>query len=344
MTGCFGNESSKFPKPGFLFVSGISRTHSRNNVNVMKNITNHFLRLQWKIFDGFRWSQKHLVPDWAVKHFGYMLLVPGVILVGFLVLGMLNIFWYSVLTYSPEQFIINKFTLDNYAQFFKNPLHLKVFWRTFFISVLVTVFSVSFGFPYAYIVVRIRSNVLQKLLLVGLFLPFFTGEIVRAYGWLIILGKHGLVNVILSKFGFANFNLIYNEFAVMVGLSQIMLPFAVLMLAPAITNISQDMELAAENLGANKFKTLCHIVLPLSAPGLVAASIVVFTLSMTEYAVPALLGGRLVNFSANMIYDTMFHVGDYPFGSALSVILVVGVSALVFCIFKGISRKMLAIH
>jgi putative spermidine/putrescine transport system permease protein len=76
----------------------------------------------------------------------------------------------------------------------------------------------------------------------------------------------------------------------------------------------------------------------------VAASIVVFTLSMTEYAVPALLGGRLVNFSANTIYDTMFHVGDYPFGSALSVILVVGVSALVFFIFKGISRKMLALH
>ncbi|GAK60114.1 binding-protein-dependent transport systems inner membrane component [Candidatus Vecturithrix granuli] len=310
----------------------------------MKNATYHLLRLQWKIFDGIRWGQKHLVPDWVIKHIGYVLLVPGVILVGFLVLGMLNIFWYSVLTYSPEQFIIHKFTLDNYIQFFKNPLHLKVFWRTFSISVLVTVFAVVFGFPYAYIVVRTRSNVLQKLLLVGLFLPFFTGEIVRAYGWLIILGKHGLVNVLLNLFGIANLNLIYNEFAVMVGLSQIMLPFAVLMLAPAITNINQDMELAAENLGANKFKTLCHIVLPLSAPGLVAASIVVFTLSMTEYAVPALLGGRLVNFSANTIYDTMFHVGDYPFGSALSVILVVGVSALVFCIFKGISRKTLSLH
>ena len=310
----------------------------------MKNITHRLLRWQWKIFDGLRWSQKHLVPDWVLKHIGYVLLVPGVILVGFLVLGMLNIFWYSVLTYSPEQFIVHKLTLDNYAQFFRNPLHLKVFWRTFSISVLVTIFSVSFGFPYAYIVVRTRSNALQKFLLVGLFLPFFTGEIVRAYGWLIILGKHGLVNVILSKFGLANLNLIYNEFAVMVGLSQIMLPFAVLMLAPAITNINQDMELAAENLGADKFKTLRHIVLPLSAPGLVAASIVVFTLSMTEYAVPALLGGRLVNFSANMIYDTMFHVGDYPFGSALSVILVVGVSVLVFFIFKEISRKTLSLH
>lgn len=310
----------------------------------MKNIPSHLLRVQWKIFDGLRWGQKHLIPAWVMKHIGYVLLVPAGILVGFLVLGMLNIFWYSVLTYSPDQFIIHKFTFDNYIQFFRNPLHLKVFWRTFSISVLVTIFSVSFGFPYAYVVVRTRSNALQKLLLVGLFLPFFTGEIVRAYGWLIILGKHGLVSVILNLLGIASLNLIYNEFAVIVGLSQIMVPFAVLMLAPAITNINQDMELAAENLGANKFKTLCHIVLPLSTPGLVAASIVVFTLSMTEYAVPALLGGRLVNFSANTIYDTMFHVGDYPFGSALSVILVVGVSALVFFIFKGISRKMLALH
>ena len=310
----------------------------------MKNITRHLLRFQWKIFAGIRWAKKHLIPDWVLDHFGYVLLVPAVILVGFLVLGMLNILWYSLLTYSPEQFIIHKFTLDNYAQFFRNPLHLKVFWRTFSISVVVTLFSLVFGFPYAYIVVRTRSNIIQKLLLIGLFLPFFTGEIVRAYGWLIILGKHGLVNVILNMFGIANLNLIYNEFAVIVGLAQIMLPFAVLMLAPAITNINQDMELAAENLGANKFKTLVHVVLPLSAPGLVAASIVVFTLSMTEYAVPALLGGRLVNFSANMIYDTMFHVGDYPFGSALSVILVVGVSALVFFIFKGISRKMRTLH
>jgi putative spermidine/putrescine transport system permease protein len=310
----------------------------------MKNITQYLLRVRWKIFDGLRWAKHHLIPAWVLRHFGYALLVPAVILVGFLVLGMVNILWYSVLTYSPEQFIIHKFTLDNYAQFFRNPLHLKVFWRTFSISVVVTLFSLVFGFPYAYIVVRARSSIIQKLLLIGLFLPFFTGEIVRAYGWLIILGKHGLVNGILSIFGIASLNLIYNEFAVIVGLAQMMLPFAVLMLAPAITNIHQDMELAAENLGANKFETLVHVVLPLSAPGLIAAAIVVFTLSMTEYAVPALLGGRLVNFSANMIYDTMFHVGDYPFGSALSVILVFGVSALVFFIFKGISRKMRPLH
>lgn len=308
------------------------------------NIKRHFILLRWKIFDGLRWAKNHLVPDWMLNHIGYVLLVPAVIIVGFLVIGMINIFWYSILTYSPEQFIIHKVTFDNYMQFFRNPFHLKVFWRTFYISVVVTLFAVAFGFPYAYIVVRAQSNFVQKFLLIGLFLPFFTGEIVRAYGWLIILGKHGLVNGLLNFFGIPALRLIYNEFAVIVGLSQIMLPFAVLLLAPAITNISQDMELAAENLGANKFKTLVYVVIPLSKPGLVAASIVVFTLSMTEYAVPALLGGRLVNFSANTIYDTMFHVGDYPFGSALSVILVGLVSTLVFFIFKGLSRKSLSLH
>ena len=318
--------------------------HSSLEIIRMKAFNRHILRAQWKIFDGLRWIKKHLIPEWVLKHIGYVLLVPGVITVGFLVLGMVNIFWYSILTYSPEQFIIHTFTVDNYLQFFRNPLHLKVFWRTFYISVLVTAFSVVFGFPYAYTVVRARSNVVQKLLLIGLFLPFFTGEIVRAYGWLIILGKHGFVNLFLGLFGMTDVRLIYNEFAVIVGLSQIMLPFAVLMLAPAITNINQDMELASENLGANKFKTLWHVVLPLSMPGLVAASIVVFTLSMTEYAIPALLGGRLVNFSANVIHDTMFHVGDYPFGAALSVILVVAVSALVFLIFKGVTRTDVSFH
>ena len=306
---------------------------------VMNKLERQILRVQWKIFDGLRWVKTRLVPDWMLRHIGYVLLVPGVIVVGFLVLGMVNIVWYSFLTYSPEHFVLRQFTLDNYAQFFQNPLHLKVFWRTFYISVIVTIFSVAFGFPYAYTVVRAKSAAIQKLLLIGLFLPFFTGEIVRAYGWLIILGKNGLANSLLSIIGLANLRLIYNEFAVIVGLSQIMLPFAVLMLAPAITNIKQDIELAAENLGANKFKTLWHVVIPLSKPGIVAASVVVFTLSMTEYAIPALLGGRLVNFSANVIYDAMFHVGDYPAGAALSVILVSIVSALVFFIFKGISRK-----
>ena len=310
----------------------------------MSNIKHHLTLFQWKIFDTLKWTKKHLIPNWVFEHIGYILLIPGVIIIGFLVVGMMNILWYSVLTYSPEQFIIHKFTLDNYAQFFKHTLHLKVFWRTLSMSILVTIFSLFFGFPYAYMVVRTRSNTLQKLLLAGLFLPFFTGEIVRAYGWLIILGKHGLVNAVLGALGVGNLRLIYNEFAVLVGLSQIMLPFAVLMLAPAITNINQDMELAAENLGANKFKTLFYIVIPLSKPGLVAASIVVFTLSMTEYAIPALLGGRLVNFSANVIHDIMFHVGDYPFGSALSVILVSIVSLLVFFVFKGIGKRSLSLH
>lgn len=303
------------------------------------NVKHQSLLWQRRIFAALRWGQARLVPPWIVAQIGYVLLVPAVILVGFLVLGMVQVVWYSVLTYSPEHFVLPQLTLENYAQFFQNPLYLKIFGRTCYMSVLVTFFALLFGFPYAYIVVRTRSQFLQKLLLIGLFLPFFTGEIVRAYGWLIILGKNGLLNSVLTFCGFTSQRLIYNEFAVLVGLAQIMLPFAVLMLAPAITNIHQDLELAAENLGAHPLKTFWYIVLPLSRPGLVAAAVVVFTLSMTEYAIPALLGGRLVNFSANFIYDTMFHVGDYPFGAALSVILVAVVSLMVFAVFSLVSQK-----
>lgn len=285
-------------------------------------------RLWWVILDGII-HLKGTRPRISPLAAGYLWMTPAIIIVGFLVVGMGYILTYSVFLYHPEKFIIPAFTFENYISFLSSPDALKVFGRTFSTTLIVTAASLLFAYPYAYIIVRVRSAWLQKILLVALFLPFFTGEVVRAYAWLILLGRQGLVNTVLTGFGLHAIDLIYNRFSVTVGLVHIMLPFAVLMLAPAITSISQEMEMAAMNLGAGKIRTLFYVVLPLSRPGIVAATIVVFTLSITEYAIPAILGGGLFDFMANRIYQIFFHVLDFPRGSAFSVILVVSVSLMI---------------
>jgi putative spermidine/putrescine transport system permease protein len=181
--------------------------------------------------------------------------------------------------------------------------------------------------------VRTRSSALRKLLLISLFLPFFIGQVVRAYGWLILLGNQGLLNAAFGWFGLGPFNMIANYEAVIVGLVQFMLPFAALLLAPAVVAIHEEIELASESLGANWLRTMWHVTLPMAKPGLIAASVVVFTLTLTDFAMPEILGGGTTDFIANAIYDAFFQISDKGFGSALSILLVALGSILVALIF-----------
>jgi putative spermidine/putrescine transport system permease protein len=122
--------------------------------------------------------------------------------------------------------------------------------------------------------------------------------------------------------------------AVVIGLVQYLLPFAVLMLTPAFASIDPDLERAAKNCGANQAQTFRHVVLPLARPGITAATIVVFTISMANYSIPDLLGGGTNSFVANFIYSTVFGTLNYPFAAVLSLTLVVVASLFVLTVFK----------
>jgi len=163
--------------------------------------------------------------------------------------------------------------------------------------------------------------------------PFFTGTIVRAYGWLIILGKRGLLNSVATALGLGRFDVFGTELAVVIGLFQLMLPFAILMLVPAIQAIDRSLERAALSLGANRVRTFRHVVVPLAKPGITAASIVVFTISMANFAIPWFLGAGTVDFMANFIHDIMLRSSNYPLAAALSVTLVLATSTIVMAVF-----------
>jgi len=261
-------------------------------------------------------------------------LLPAVLVVGILVIGLGYIIKYSfheldITTYRLK----DEYSTINYLTFLERPVYLRILGRTILASVVVTALTLALAFPYAYVLVRTASATMRKFLLFALFLPFFIGQVVRAYGWLIILGKEGLINAAVTLLGWPALDLIYTYPAVIFGLIQYMLPFAALLLIPAIAAISEEMELASEGLGAHWVGTFWHVVLPLAKPGLVGASVVVFTLTMTDFAMPEILGGGKTDFIASAIYDSFFQISNPGLGAALSVILIAVGSFLVTGIF-----------
>ncbi len=288
----------------------------------------------WRVLDTVEAAAAALWPRRFAPATPWLFLAPAFLLVFVLVVSLVWIAGFSLHELDTNTYRLRpEYTLVNYTDILGRPVYLKIIARSVLAAAIVTVVTIVLAFPYAYVMVRTRSAPMRKLLLVSLFLPFFIGQVVRAYGWLIVLGHQGIINGLLGLVGLGPFAMIANYGAVIVGLIQFMLPFAVLLLAPAIVAIPEEVELASESLGANWLRTFLHVTVPMAKPGLVAASVVVFTLTITDYAMPEILGGGTTDFIANAIYDFFFQISDSGLGSALSVILVVLGSLLVGVIF-----------
>ncbi|MCP8894449.1 ABC transporter permease [Shinella daejeonensis] len=298
----------------------------------------------WRVLDVLERVVETAWPRRFTKGLPHAMLVPVVLLVAILIAGLVEMLDSSFRVLDTNTFLMSDFyTLDNYRRALTENFFQSVATRSFIASFIVTAITLVVAVPYAYLMVRTQSPALRKFLLVALFFPFFIGEVVRAYGWLIILGNQGLVNEFLGLFGLSSVRLLYNYSAVIFGLVQYMLPFAVLMIAPALTAIPEELEAAANSLGANWIRTFRHVVLPLARPGLVAGGLVVMTLSLTNFAIPAMLGGGSQDFMSNVIYDQFFRTSDQGLGSALSILLVIAGSILVGIIFRLFGTGSLAI-
>ncbi|WEJ59257.1 ABC transporter permease [Devosia sp. FJ2-5-3] len=290
--------------------------------------------LRWRVMDGLEAVVAALWPKNFARALPYVMVLPAILLVMLLVIGLIQIGDSSARTLDRSTFLPSDYyTAENYGRIFTDGLYWSILWRSLLGSLVVTAISLVFAFPYSYLMVRTPSALLRKFLLIALFLPFFIGQVVRAYGWLIILGNQGVVNEMLGLIGIEPMRLLYNYPAVLFGLVQYMIPFAVLMLAPALTAIPEEMESAANSLGANWWRTFVHVLLPMAKPGLVGAGLVVLTLSLTDFAMPAILGGGSQDFIANAIYDQFFRTSDQGMGAALTLILVGVGSLLVGIVF-----------
>jgi putative spermidine/putrescine transport system permease protein len=278
--------------------------------------------LSWRLLDAAEAAVGLIRPKRPELVVPALFLAPAILLVAVLVWGLVDMASDSLHMLDTATFLpAEAMSLGNYAQLIDRPIYATVIWRSLLAGVIVTVATLLLAFPYAYVMVRTPSPVIRRVLLISLFLPFFIGQVVRAYGWLIILGAKGIVNGAITGLGFEPLKLIYTYETILFGLVQYMLPFAVLLIAPAITAIGEEVEMAASSLGANWWRGFATVVLPMARPGLIAAGVVVFTLTLTDFAIPNILGGGTNDFAANAIYDAFFRISDSGLGAALAIVL-----------------------
>ncbi len=273
-------------------------------------------------------------PKFINRNTGYLLILPSIISIGIMFAGLSYLLYLSLQTYDIFQRFVPIFTLENYYKIIYTIGPQTTFLRTFYLSILASLASVFLAIPYAYYTVRTSSPTLQKFLIVAILVPFFIGDVIKAYGWLVVLGKNGVLGWFLEKLFGLQVSLINTPTAVFIGLIQLLLPLSVLIIAPSIASLNRELEMAAQNLGATPYRMFIKVVLPLIKPGILGAFIVSFTIAVTEYAVPDLLGGGVNKFVANFIYMIMFNAVNYPYAASASIFLTLIVSIIIYIILR----------
>jgi len=249
---------------------------------------------------------------------------PGlVVMLLLLVLPLLTLLRYSFNKFTPGQLMSEAFILDNYIKFFAEPYFREVMTGTFGLAAICTVSSVALGYPVAYMLARTHTRWKSVLIILVLF-PLLVGNVVRAAGWTIFLSRDGLLNHLVISLGLSPepLQFMYTNTAVFVGLMSVMLPFVILTLLGVLEGLDFTLFDAARNLGASPATAFRRVILPLSIPGVSAASVLVFTIGMNSYATPVLLGGAEFRMMAPTVYQQFALVMNWPFGAALAFILI----------------------
>ena len=217
-------------------------------------------------------------------------------------------------------------TLEHFSRFLSDPFYLNILWRTVRLSLIITVICAVLGFPYAYIMARVSPR-LRMWMVVAVILPLMTSVVVRTFGWMVLLSRNGLISQWARDVGWAerNFQIMHSEAAIVIGMVQVLLPFMALSILGVITRIDTRLEEASRTMGASFLGTLRTVVLPLSMPGIVAGSLLVFTLSASSFITPSLMGGARIQVLAGLVYKSVTQTLEWPFAAAQAVILFVGV-------------------
>jgi putative spermidine/putrescine transport system permease protein len=245
----------------------------------------------------------------------------------------------SLRPYLPGQGIGIGFTWSHYAKALGDELYVEIGLRTLWLGVVVTLSCLAIGYPLAFFLARTRSRWRSWLLLLVIF-PLLLNLVVRTFGWIALLANRGLVNDMLIGLGLidAPIRLLFNFTGVFIGLTHIYLPFMVLVLMAAIENMPRDVEDAARTLGAGWWATFVKVTLPLSLPGILSGSILVFVLCVSALVTPRLLGGPTYKVMSTMIYDQFLQLLNWPFGAALSFVLML-VSVAMIAASSALARR-----
>ena len=258
----------------------------------------------------------------------YLLFIPCIVLVAYFMIVPL------------VEIIIPTFTntkdgmFSAYKEFFTDSYMMSIFLRTIKISVISSVICMIIGVPVSYYISRVSKKIRGLFIALTVF-PILTNSVVRSFAWMSILGKNGIINNLLMKLNIINepLSLLYTEGAIIVGTVYIFLPLMIISLVGVMENIDNDLLEAAESLGANRLKSFFKVVFPLSLPGLIVGTVLVFTGTLTAYTTPQLLGGNKNTVLAALIYQKTMTLGDWQGAAVVATIMII----VTLIVIKGIN-------
>ena len=243
-----------------------------------------------------------------------------------IVVPRLLIVLYSV-TAGDNSVLTIHFTLDNFKKI-SDPVYLNVFIKSLKIGLITTGICVVFAYPMAYIIAKFDESV-QDILILLVTIPMWINTLLRTYAWISLLSDNGIVNSLLKVLGINPVTMMYTDFSVVMGLVCDLLPFMVIPIHTSLAKMDYSLVEAANDLGANRFQTFTKVIFKLSIPGVISGVTMVFLLSISSFVIPSLLGGRQYVLIGNLIENQFISVGDWNFGSAISIILAIIILGLI---------------
>ncbi|MFJ7755726.1 ABC transporter permease [Peribacillus muralis] len=267
------------------------------------------------------------------KRYLYLLLLPGLLfLTVFMIIPIL-------LTIGTTFINDNGFSIQGYLDFFKDRYFIEILLTTLKVSLFTTILCIFLGFPAAYYISKLKQRKKAIMLLLTIF-PLLTSPVVRSFSWMVIIGKNGVVNKLLLGSGLIDkpLDILYTPTAIIIGLVHLFLPLIIVTLVGVMENIETDLLKAAESLGASRLAVFSKVIIPLSVPGLVIGSILVFVGSFTAYTTPALLGGKQRVIST-FLYQNAITLNEWQVASIVATIMI-AVTVLIISIMNGLAKKL----
>lgn len=268
------------------------------------------------------------------KRYLYLLLLPGVL---FLTIFMIIPILMTIgTTFFHEG---GGFSVQGYLDFFQDRYFIEILLTTLRVSLFTTIICILLGFPAAYYISKLKQRKKAIMLLLTIF-PLLTSPVVRSFSWMVIIGKNGVVNKLLMGMGLIEkpLDILYTPTAIIIGLVHLFLPLIIVTLVGVMENIETDLLKAAESLGASRLAVFTKVIIPLSVPGLVIGSILVFIGSFTAYTTPALLGGKQRVIST-FLYQNAITLNEWQVASIVATIMI-AVTVLIISIMNGLAKKL----
>ena len=251
------------------------------------------------------------------KKIPYLILAPGfILLIFFLLIPLVSVIW--------PTFYNGSFSIESYTSFFQDSYNVSIFIRTIRVSLIVTFICIILGVPTAYFIAG-TSPKWRGLLMAFTLFPMLTNSVIRSFAWINLLGQNGVINKLLSSIGIISepLALLYTEFSIIIGSIYLFLPILIITLVGVMENINPEIMEAAETLGASRIKAFIKVVLPLSIPGIIVGSVLVFTGTLTAYTTPQLLGGNRNMMLSTFLYQNAMTLGNWEDASVIALIMII---------------------